>query len=413
MKNIRHKGIEVFQQLFPEKGRTILFLLVTLLAVWLLSLWRSHPLPVASLPRPGFQEKEQKTELTYEYRGREIFTDRLSISLRKKQDDSRQVQQKLIKTAEDFKYIFLNSRRLAKIDKSFYLPAYWRETQINYIFEPENLFCENGDWNYFELFDQQSGREIKITVILRHGAEQFSFTETLKLEERAFTKEYIGELLHRQLSQDVEKKQLQNSQELVLPQQFAGGKVRWQRGGNQVSAGQMAGLLLLLAVILSFLSRTAAQERKKQQQNWYLRDFTQMLHHLVLLLKCGRAPYSAILEVCQKTGHFGNEFRKAAEICCQKLYHQESMSMAIAIFYQQCLLPEIKRFEQLFLMAYERGDEWSIRYLEEFRDELFAGRLRRANETMQKASARLVFPMLLFLIVIVILTIVPAFEQQL
>ena len=171
------------------------------------------------------------------------------------------------------------------------------------------------------------------------------------------------------------------------------------------------GLGFLIAVLLlSILSRAAAAEKKKEQEKRYLRDFTQMMQHLVLLLKCGKSPFAAISSICKSQAGFGAEFSLALESCRHGLYHQEPFAAVIQVFYRICPLPDIQQFERLLIMAQERGDEQSILYLEQLKDKLFADRLRRGHEYMQKTTSRLLFPMLLFLIIIIVLTIFPAFE---
>lgn len=401
---------ELLKTLFPEKRKEILILIIILPVLWLFSLFAADHKEIHTLLRPGFQESERKVVLTYEYQGKKAFDNSMTVALKKYEQEPAIIRQKLERTAEDFRKMFFTAERFKRISGPPNFPKRWQEAEIEYHISPDNMQLPEGDWNYFELFRKQAERELEVEVSLRNREEEVSFTERVRIRAEDFDETYRQSLIHKQIAKEIALLQEEESSKLTLPTEFAGNNIKWKAMQSKITFKEMLAFMLIFLVIMSALSKAAAKEKIRQKHRRYLRDFGQMLHHLVLLLKCGKNPYSAIVTACQNKGKFDMDFKEALQECYQKIAHQETMKTAIAVFYEKCPLPEIKRFEQIFLMAYERGDEWSIHYLEQFRDDLFAKRLREINEYMQKATSRLVFPMVLFLIVIIILTIVPAFE---
>ena len=410
MEKIRGKARAALQFFFPEKQREILLLLLLLPLIGLLSFCSRDNQKISALVRPGFQEAEKNVVLSYWYQGEKQFSGSLPIHLGTKDEAREIIRRKLEAAAAEFQVKILRRDEKAKIEKARYLPNRWRGIEVEYQYQPADLFLAEGEWNYFELFRTKQQREIKIRAVLRYQEERAAVevAETLRAED--FTEEYVQKLLTKQLKLAITNLEKEKTPELILPAEVAGGRLRWtalQSGGSL--GGMMLGFVIAV-LFLSILSRAAAREKQKEREKRYLRDFTQMMQHLVLLLKCGKSPFAAVSGICGSTAGFGPEFVLALETCRQGLYHQEPFAAVIQVFYRGCPLPDIQQFERLLLMAQERGDEQSILYLEQLKDKLFADRLRQGHEYMQKTTSRLLFPMLLFLIIIIILTMFPAFE---
>ncbi len=413
MKKLKNKIKSVLGELFPEKQREIIILLVILPFLWLLPLLTGNDQPLTTLLRPGFQEAEKNVMLSYRYQGEEEFSGSISVRLRQKEEEGSELRRKLERLAAELKEKVLNRNLQAKIDSARILPKQWRGVGVEYEFVPAGLLLENGEWNYFELFQTEKQREIVIRAVLRYQ-EEMAETEVRETVGKAdFAPEYIRELLKKSLRRQMAALEREKTAELTLPKRLENGRLEWTALKSEANWQGLFPALLVAIPFLSLLSRAAAREKKRKEEKRYLKDFTQMLQQLVLLLKCGKSPFSAIDMICRKSSGFGRGFTLALESCRQKIYHQEPFAVAIGELCRFCPLPELQRFEQILLMAYERGDDRSILYLEQLKDELFADRLRRSHEYMQKTSSRLIFPMLLFLIIIIILTIFPAFEQKL
>ena len=398
--------------LFPEKRKEILILLALLPLIGLLSFCGRDNQTISGLRRPGFLETEKNVVLSYFYQADLSFSGSLPVHLGLKDEAGETIRRKLEAAAAEFEAKVLRWDRQTKITKAKYWPNRWRGMEVEYQYQPENLFLAEGEWNYFELFRERRSREIKIRAVLRYQEESavVEMTETLRAED--FAPEYVQALLAKRLKREIASLEKEKTPELILPVELAGGRLRWTALQSRSGPSDMALAFIIIALFLSILSRAAAREKQKEQEKRYLRDFTQMMQHLVLLLKCGKSPFAAISGICGGTAGFGPEFKLALETCQQELYHQKPFAAAIKAFYQVCPLPDIQQFERLLLMAQERGDEQSILYLEQLKDKLFVDRLRQGHEYMQKMTSRLLFPMLLFLIIVIVLTIFPAFEQR-
>lgn len=410
MEKIRGKAQAALQFFFPEKQREILILLLLLPLIGLLSFCSRDNQKISALARPGFQEAEKNVVLSYRYQGEKQFSGSLPIHLGIKDETGEIIRRKLEAAAAEFQVKILQRDGKVKIEKARHLPNRWQGIEVEYQYQPAELFLAEGEWNYFELFRTKRQREIRIRAVLRYQEESAAVevAETLRAED--FAEEYVQKLLTKQLKLAITNLEKEKTPELILPAEAAGGRLHWMALQSGGSLGGMVLGFVIAALFLSILSRAAAREKQKEREKRYLRDFAQMMQHLVLLLKCGKSPFAAVSGICGSTAGFGPEFVLALETCRQGLYHQEPFAAVIQVFYRVCPLPDIQQFERLLLMAQERGDEQSILYLEQLKDKLFADRLRQGHEYMQKTTSRLLFPMLLFLIIIIILTMFPAFE---
>lgn len=410
MAKIQNQVRAVLQFFFPERQREILLFLLFLPLIGALSFCGRDQQEIGALARPGFQETEKNVILSYQYQGEKPFSGNLPIHLGIKDEEGAVIREKLTQAAAEFQATVLRRDTKDKIEKARYLPSQWRGIEVEYQYQPADLFLAEGEWNYFELFREERQRKIKIKAVLRYQTESAAAEITEDLRAEDFADEYVRELLAKRLKQTITGLEQEKTQELNLPAELEGGRLRWTALQSESSLGSMALGFVVAALFLSILSRAAAREKQREREKRYLRDFAQMMQHLVLLLKCGKSPFAAVSGICGSTAGFGPEFALALESCRQGLYHQKPFAAVIQVFYRICPLPDIQQFERLLLMAQERGDEQSIVYLEQLKDKLFADRLRQGHEYMQKTTSRLLFPMLLFLIIIIILTMFPAFE---
>lgn len=400
----------LLEKAFPEKRKEILILLALLPVIVLLSLLGNDSRQIRSLDLPAFSETDQQVLLSYDFQGKNKVSDSVSVLLPRKKPTEEQIEKMLQNIKEVFTQEVILKQLQAKIKGKPNFPTSWQEVKIKYRFQPANMLTAEGEWNFFELFEGNS-REIQIDIGFEYGEQRFfsSISHTLTIDD--FDEEYQKVLLQKAVQTGLYGGLTGEEEKLELPEELYGGKLRWSSYQNRMSPVQILFMMVVAVFLFSALSRIAAREKKEMSRKIFLRDFSHMLHRLVLLLKCGKNPYSAMMEVCHDQVGYRQDFRDALEICYQKLYHQESFSGATEVFYQMCPEMEINQFQKLINMAYEKGDEWSVIYLEQLRDDMFTARLRRANEQTQKATSKLMFPMVLFLIVILIMTIFPSFHS--
>ncbi|MDO4765617.1 MAG: hypothetical protein Q4A29_06115 [Eubacteriales bacterium] len=411
MNRMRKKMKSLIYRAFPEKRKEILYLLLFFPVLWIAVMLSEENLEVKKLKRPAFLEEQKSLSLSFEAEEEADLKGsvRLDLGLRAEKPES--IQEKLDKMTEVFAAEVLERKKDRKIRAAPWLPNHWQGMEVTYRIEPEKAFLKNGDWNYFELFESEKSQEIEIEASLMYEERIANAKVRWIVRAEDFDRDYIKKLLQKEVESDLDLLSVQKGEELVLPAQLHGKRIRWTSYRNSVSNGQMLVYYLILATLLAILSQISKKEKEKRFQKEFRKDFNYMLHQLVLLLKSGKSPYNAFSSVCQNVSGYGRAFTELMQENYQKLYHQEPLTGILSGFYQRCPIREIYLFEQLFMMAYEKGDAWSILYLEQLRDEMFSERLRQAREYTEKTTARLIFPMLIYLIIIVIMTIFPAFEQ--
>lgn len=410
MESAKEKIVSIIDRAFPVKKREIAILLGLLPILWLLSLLAEDKGVVHRLQRPGFAESEQQISLNYQYTGKYAFKNDISVTLPRQPAKETEVDELLEEAGDEVLQKSILPQLKAEIKKPV-LPSSWREIEIKYRISPETAWTAERDWNYFSMFAEKDTAEVEVFVDLKYQEKNKTVSTKHILKAQDFSQEYVQELVHRRIQTEIAGQLKKENSELVLPQKMQGGEIVWKGSQTHIRFGNFFLILLVATLLFSVLSRLAEKERRELNKKRYLRDFNQMLHRLVLLLRCGKSPFSALLELSKEREGYGKEFTLALEKCYSRLYHQQSFESSLSIFHEACPESEIEQFQKLMWMAHQKGDEWSMVYLEQLRDDMFAQRLRSANEGMQKMNSRFIFPMVLFLIIIIILTIFPTFQS--
>lgn len=398
------------ESFFPEKRKEIAVVFLLSWAVWAFFYFQSEK-SLEKILRPIFSEDRKSAFLEYEWQGERRIQDRITIPLIERKTEGEERKKQLELLAERMKKKVLVKERW--LNRAVSLPKTVSGVSLHYRIEPETAIFDNGDWNYFGLFAKEDSRTIKIFATLSAEEVEVPLQVEWQIKKAEFRTEYLQELLEKGLMMVIADAQDNNLEWLVLPTNLNGGQIRWKLFQGKISLSEMMGFSLLILGMLAILSRSVRKEKKQRQKKHFLQEFMQFLYQLVLMMRAGQSPYQSLYRICARAHSSCPQFRDCMQECYQRLSHQEPLERAIAVFEKPYKIEEIQRFTVVLERGHQKGDEWSIRYLEELKDSMFEARLRKAEESMQKASTRLVFPMVMFFIIIVVVTIFPAFAQSL
>lgn len=198
-----------------------------------------------------------------------------------------------------------------------------------------------------------------------------------------------------------------------LPKAVDGVSVSWKEKGSST-----AGLIPVLTLICLALVYTAKdQELKKQVQEreWELRrDYAQMVSKLVLLMGAGsavRTAWEIMVRDYERKREAGGGQRYVYEemtLTCRELQNGVSEGRAYENFGLRCRLPCYLKLSALLEQNLKKGNKGLTQMLQAEVTGAFEQRKELAREQGEKASTRLLFPMVLMLAVVMFLVLIPA-----
>lgn len=198
-----------------------------------------------------------------------------------------------------------------------------------------------------------------------------------------------------------------------LPKAVDGVSVSWKEKGSST-----AGLIPVLTLICLALVYTAKdQELKKQVQEreWELRrDYAQMVSKLVLLMGAGsavRTAWETMVRDYERKREAGGGRRYVYEemtLACRELQNGVSEGRAYENFGLRCRLPCYLKLSALLEQNLKKGNKGLTQMLQAEVTGAFEQRKELAREQGEKASTRLLFPMVLMLAVVMLLVLIPA-----
>ena len=168
---------------------------------------------------------------------------------------------------------------------------------------------------------------------------------------------------------------------------------------------------LLLGVIYFFApdSKLASSMAKRSEQ--MLLDYSELLSKLTLLLGCGmslRSSFERIVGDYKKTGKKRYVYDEL-EITVNRMDSGYSQSAALEDFAFRCQLTEYTRLTNLLIQNLKKGNEGLLAKLEEEAADAFIQRKNTARIRGEKASTKLLVPMMIMLVLVLAIVIVPVF----
>ncbi len=175
--------------------------------------------------------------------------------------------------------------------------------------------------------------------------------------------------------------------------------------------------LLLIPLIFTFFSLLSHMEKKMKVTREKSRarvHLTYIVHSFLLFYQSGMTVYKSLwyalssrVELMTSDDRFKMGLTKAVYMMEQS----QDLHQVIDAINQCFMIREAYRFTRLISQNLKLGDSQMENQLESMSHEMWEQRLHHARKESEKASTKLVLPMLLIFIIILLLTIVPAFME--
>ena len=268
-----------------------------------------------------------------------------------------------------------------------------------------------------------------ILLAAKYEKKFVSITQTLeKSGYPLYELFYIGfellEMVRFNTKSDYARKKVKEMSE-VYGRRYAEYYYYVQVGGQVTYAVTMVPVVFILAVlgnspmalafgiVLAFLCVWYLSEMFKDKltarREELLADFPQVLSKLTLLVNSGMMLRNAWNRVANDgKGVLYQEMAAATA----EMQNGISEPDAYRNFAERCNVKEIRKFASLIIQNLKKGNEELAYFLKDLSDEMWEVKKNEVKQKGEKANSRLLLPMMLIFIGILIMILVPVFQQM-
>ena len=259
--------------------------------------------------------------------------------------------------------------------------------------------------------------ELEIQVILTYEKYSQSYVVAVTVLPRTASEE---EILIEKILEAVESQESDGNDTLVLPSEIDGKKLTYYEETGERSALLLTALVL--AVTLYYYFRLVLpQKRSEKRKEDLRRDYAEIVSTLALLVGSGMSTRNALtrmasdyLEKKKKRRVKGADHPAYEELAAlvRRLDTGVPEEQAYREYGKSCGLHGYIRISGLLAQSLRKGNAELTAELSEESVSAFEERKTMAIRAGERASTRLVFPMIMMLAIVFIIIIVPAFASM-
>lgn len=362
---------------------------------------------VTELKRPEYGEGSVQEELLMEWEktnGKKEKRDIVVEVEEKKltEEESSEMFQK-VKKELDERILGMNTSA-DQVNSPLYLP----ETVADF---PVSIqwFCSEPDMVDWEgkLGENipEKGKLVCLTAILTLEEKEEKYFKYVKIYPPVKTEK-------EELESLIKKTNEEDSYWVKLPGTFKGKKVIWKMNRKNSLLG-VALLVFICPVILLVRDKQIFREEEKREKQQMVQDYPEILNKLTLLMGAGVNLRKAMERIGKdyKDERAEGEKRKAYEMIleiCQEMDRGVSEKRAYEKLGEKCGVFYYKTLSALLVQHLQKGSRDMGRILEEEAGKAQEIRRQQARILGEQASAKLLIPMIMMLLVVFIILIVPA-----
>ena len=171
----------------------------------------------------------------------------------------------------------------------------------------------------------------------------------------------------------------------------------------------MAALVMLMfAGLAYYYFGTLTSEKIIKRSEEMLNDFCNVIAKLALLTNAGMIMRDAWEDVA-RTGT--TVLYQEMQLSVQHMGNGQSLPDALYEFGVRCVIPEIKKFTSTVVQSIRKGNEDIAEMLQAQSKEVWAMKKQNVRRQGEKASSKLLLPLVMMLIGILVMVIVPIFAN--
>lgn len=409
--NMKERGKRMVIKMFPVYTREILIAIgVISVLLTIQAITWEKPVEVQELSRPSFMEGDNEVKLYYDYieiGGEPIVLDLPALDIEKSK-----IQSLLEKRSEEVtEYIVGGFDEEQMIDNRLVLDTKHKECLITYKFYPQELVTSEG-WLLIEAFKEEEeiiiGFELEIMDEERNKYTQ-SDSVLITINKKQFTDEY--KIAYSKYLLNLYQEAINESDEEIfsLPKEF----IFYNKKPTGVLL-YMSGIMISVIIFLIMISNLENavnmlddKGRRKNNLTYFINNFLILYRTGMTITKSFQYALSNRIQALDEKDLMYEELNKLQNYLTGNPNLIDCLNQFVQIF--DCT--DAYRFKRLLLQNQKQGDDQLVNQLEYMTGSMWDKRIRTARKEGERASSKLVFPMLLIFIVILILTIVPSFME--
>lgn len=209
--------------------------------------------------------------------------------------------------------------------------------------------------------------------------------------------------------QQKEQKELETR--LELPKQ---DKIHYYTSNDTGWGKKSIGVLLLVGLFVIVLSRNEKKEKQALYEKEMQCHFMYLSQDMVMLYQSGATVYTALylsLKQRQPLLRGGTRSKEGIDKLCDMMTQEQPIRDVMETFKGIFNFREGKSFSRLLIQGNYYGDHQLSEQLSRISENMWEERIRRARKESEKASSKLMFPMLIIFVVIIMLTVIPTFLE--
>ena len=380
---------------------------------------------ITSIQKPGYGEKGiiLPVEVQMSYKG---YEQTKSVNLRVKEKLlNEEEKREILHTYKDDlgRKILADNQDFLHVCKPLNLIDYESDQGISIVWTSDHpeILDKEGNVDLLEAKDRQ---EILLKAELT--LDDVLITEYFRLQiDKAVSKEAYGQSINRRLLETIDQLTESNSSEKIqLPDVLEDGvEVQWYVGKTGNTA--LLIILFLFTILIVYFKRYDQINKEiKDGEASIIRDLPEFMNKLVLLLNAGLVVSTAFSKIVKDYEAF-HQNETQLDIKRNKRYLYEELCVIQKKVDQSnaSLIKELKQFAQrsgvreLVRLTAVISDNWNkgsmlVEKLEGESELLWIRRKKSAEEKGRLAETKLTFPLMILLIVLIMVTIAPAFMEM-
>lgn len=199
-----------------------------------------------------------------------------------------------------------------------------------------------------------------------------------------------------------------------LPRKVGAYEVTWKAEREYIPEKVLL-LGSIVALLLPALERSREEEQRKKRRNLLLLEYPDVIGRLTLLLGAGMTAQRAFQKIA--VAYEEKKNARTVGVCpayeemlvaCREIESGVGEERAYIRFGERCDLAEYRKLGNILAQNLRKGGSMLISLLEKEAENAYEGRIGTAKKCGEEAAAKLLFPMILMLGVIMVILLLPA-----
>lgn len=270
-----------------------------------------------------------------------------------------------------------------------------------------------------EVFKSAEAAEAVLTAFITYGEWEWQEKIVVTVLPPVFSEE---EQREKELAELLEASE-SNSRgalEWSLPAEYRGEELVWEE--KQEDFGPILLICVFAVAVLVFiLADKDLHDELLKRQEYMKRAYPDVVQKLVLYLGAGMTVRGAFLKITSEYEKSGEQNKKGEQVgliyeeiqhMCRELQAGVSEGAAYEHLGKRTGVQEYLRLSTLLSQNLKKGNNALLQRLQEESEKAYQERLQRSRRMGEEASTKLLVPMIMFLVIVMLLVMFPAFSSM-